>query len=81
MGEFLDGSPHLPDLLDGQLGLVEQDEMFGQVFFVEQDVAIGRDGLVPSCPTGFLYVIFQGIGDFVVHHQPHVFFIHPHTKG
>ena len=29
----------------------------------------------------FLDVIFQGIGDIIVDHQPNILFIHPHAKG
>ena len=55
--------------------------MLVQIPIAEQNIAIRRKLGVPPRPSRFLDVIFQGIGDIIVDHQPNILFIHPHAKG
>ena len=36
---------------------------------------------VPSCPSGFLVIIFYAFGNIEVDHKPDIGFIDPHSKG
>ncbi|OPZ75357.1 MAG: hypothetical protein BWY80_00183 [Firmicutes bacterium ADurb.Bin456] len=55
--------------------------MFIQVLLAVKNVAVRRNLFIPPGPARFLDVILQGIGNFIVDHLAHIFFINTHTKG
>ena len=73
--------PHLVNLADAELRLVQQNEVFVKVSITIQHIASGTQRWVASGTTGFLHVVFQRGADVVVHHQPHVFLVHTHAKS
>ena len=80
-GEGLDGAPDLLDFAQAQLGLVEQDEVLVQVLVAVEHVALGGGLRVAAGTAGLLDVVFERVGDVVVHHQAHVLLVHAHAEG
>ena len=58
-GKFLNRLPNLLNLFEGEFGLIEQNKVFIQIVFIEQDITLRVDAFVTSGPACFLDVIFQ----------------------
>ena len=80
-GKLLDGFPHLLNLTDAQLGLIEEYEVLVEVAVCKQHEALGLHLRISSCTARFLDIVLQRVADVVVNHQSYIFLVYAHTKG
>ena len=74
----------LPDLLNftnTQFRLIQQNEMLIQIIITVKDITSRIKMWITSGPTSFLYIIFQRIGNIVMHYQSHILLIDSHTES
>ena len=81
LSHFLYSLPHLLYLTDTEFRLVEQYEMLVKVGIAIEHKAACLHMRVTTGASGLLHIILQRIGNVVMYHQSHIFFVNTHTKS
>ena len=82
-GEESHSPPYLIDLTDTQLGLVEENKMLVEVPVAIEHKAFSLQLRVAAGTACLLHIVFERVGNVVMHYKPHVFLVdaHPERRG